>query len=869
MFARWLVFSAWLMIAGWTTALADLQSIPVTESNAAFPLNQTPPSIGVTPEAQRVSLDARVALLRVPAELDRGTLPDTAHWQLHAANTPVNLGFTEDGVWLHARVHGAQPAVSWYLAIPYPLLQQVRVYATPDRSAGSLTPPAETDALPRASLRSHHQLFALPPMQGDIDLLIYARSGTSLQVPLELWRSDYAQQRQMNETLMWGLYFGILFALLAYNGFVHYSVRDAAYAWYVGYLGAIGGLMLSISGFGPLFLWPADSRLAELALPLFSGISSWCGLQFTALFLAQEDRPLPLRRALTVARWLVAGVMLYSFVEPSRGAELSAWLSSVVLSLIIVTALRSLQQGVVIARYFLLAWTCLAAGSSLYLLNVFGQLPMAQVASHSLQLGSALEVILLSLALAHRIKIERAQKMTALQQQHRAERQIREMQVRALESSMHDRNTGFPNDSLLLARMRELCTPSRPTPFYLVSVSFPHLREVSATLGQSLCHTLFRTLLQELDQIAVADPESHCIEPQRQHYVAVTDLGHAAFLIRGEISAETIEARIRARLQRFSQAVALGPLSLVMDAYAGIVRYPDHAQQPDALLQRALLARDAGIPLNRRVNLYNSELDDAGRRRLALIGALTQAMVREELELYLQPQFGCHGLDLRGAEILLRWHSRDYGQIPPQEFIEIAEQAGLMDRLTQYVVLKSLKLLCELQQLGIRLKLSINLSVQNLMEPDFAEFIIKAAQCHAIRLEDLILEVTETAMNRNMDCVADNLRRLSDSGASIALDDFGTGYSSLTYLSRLPIRELKIDKSFILHMRRNESDLRIVENTIKLAHALHLDTVAEGIEDAEALDLVTRLGCTRVQGYHTGRPMDVAGFKAWALRKTA
>lgn len=840
----------------------------------AFLLGST--SISLSPstdQSERVALNQDIGFLLIDTQaIQLNEVSETQNWPRNDTPNPVSFGFTDDTVWLHAQVSPEQVSQAKYVVIPYPLLEQVEVFWRPQDPLASVTAGTTEQpiGLPRSVLRSHNHVFTLPENTlAPFDLLIQARSSTSLQVPVELWSQSYFYQRQLTETLFWGLYFGTLIALFAYNLFVFYSVRDRAYAYYVFYLAALTGLMLGVSGFGKVYIWGSTSSFNQAALPLFAGISSMCGLLFARSFLAWENKGVPLNRWLLVVALASLGVAALGTVRPTLGAELSAGLSGIVFGSIILAATLALRAQIVIARYFLLAWTCFGLGTSLYLLNVFGLIPVTQVNTYSMQVGSSLEVILLSLALAHRIKMERQQKMIALENQHKAERQIKEMRLRALENSMHDRSTGMPNDSLLLARMRELTETAQTQrrDFYLVMVNFPQLKDIASTLGRSLYLDLFRTIVEDLNHESIMDPYSISIEPVKNHYVAVTDLGNLAMLYDGKLSEEDVSQNMRNRLRKFEKTVALGPLALVMDAYCGIAHQPRHSSKPEQLFQQALLARDAGVPLNRHINCYNAEIDDAGRRKLALQGALTQAIQHEELELFLQPQFGCNGLDLVGAEILLRWHSKDYGMVPTQEFIEIAEQAGLMDKLTQYVIHKSLLLLKDLQQLGIRLSVSINLSVQNLMEPEFAEFVIGAAHCHAIQLKDIILEVTETAMSKNMESVIKNLQRLSDYGAHIALDDFGTGYSSLTYLSRLPIDELKIDKSFILQMKRSESDLRIVENTIKLARALRLQTVAEGVEDQEALSTVTRLGCHRVQGYHTGRPMDVASFKAWALTR--
>src|SRR5690606_10979054 len=209
-----------------------------------------------------------------------------------------------------------------------------------------------------------------------------------------------------------------------------------------------------------------------------------------------------------------------------------------------------------------------------------------------------------------------------------------------------------------------------------------------------------------------------------------------------------------------------------------------------------------------------------------------------ELELYLQPPLACRGLRLTGAEVLLRWNSPRHGPVPTLEFIGMAEQAGLMSELTRYVICPTFRIQARLWRAGMNLSLSINLSAQNLMDPDLVRFIVETAEIENVPLTGVVFEVTETLMIENFGIVVDNLNRLASTGCSIALDDFGTGYSSLAYLSRLPIHELKIDNSFVRQMLASNSDYRIVENTVKLARALGIQTVAEGVEDAQTLGVL-------------------------------
>lgn len=197
--------------------------------------------------------------------------------------------------------------------------------------------------------------------------------------------------------------------------------------------------------------------------------------------------------------------------------------------------------------------------------------------------------------------------------------------------------------------------------------------------------------------------------------------------------------------------------------------------------------------------------------------------------------------------------------------IEIAENAGLIDLLSRYVVTQAWKTMQTLQERDLNITCSINLSVQNLTNSQFVSFALTGIREHAIPVNRVIFEVTETSMMHNMEAVIVALLRISNSGCKIALDDFGTGYSSLAYLSRLPIHELKIDQCFISQMNSSQNDLGIVQSTLKLARSLNLEAVAEGVEDNKTRELLGQLGCDRLQGYLFARPMPLEKFCSWAM----
>ncbi|TGN41700.1 EAL domain-containing protein [Marinobacter confluentis] len=780
----------------------------------------------------------------------------------------LNLGFTDSPVWVRTSVQIPETSSEqWYVVVPYPLLEEAELHILRDGGLPSVHR-VTSEQVRQSRRHSNGYSISLPiprGLTGNLDLLLRADSSTSLQVPVELWREDHLLDRYITQSLSWGAYFGLLSALIIYNLFLFLSIRDGAYGYYVLYLASLSFAMLSISGVGNTFIWPQSPTLTLYALPIGTGFLSLWALLFAREFLRWPGFSPRLNRSMKLAAGLATALIVYTLFDPFSGAQLAGLLGILVVTLLIAAGAGGLLAGIAIARYFVLAWTAFALGASVYLLNVFGFLPVNAITNNALAVGSAAEVLLLSFALAHRIKEERAHKISALQLQQDAERQVRELHLKSLEQAMHDSVTRMPNTSLLNHRLKE--TTQQDGRVALVLVHYPQVKEIASSMGYNLAEEMFRQLVNNFNH-ALAGPDSIiCLETKGPSYLAIPDFGSIAFMMDLEEWDGRLEPFIEQVVGNHDVTVNSIRLPLFMNLHCGVAIYPEHGDTAEVLFQNASAARDSSARDKVTVQVYSEEISAFARRRLALMGALPQAIEAEELELYLQPQMNGTGQTLVGVEVLIRWNSARFGSVPAGEIVEIAENGGLMDLLSRFVIRQAWKTIKTLQEKNLNITCSINLSVQNLTNSSFTSHVLADAKQNAMPMDRLIFEVTETSMMHNIDAVVGSLLLIADAGCKVALDDFGTGYSSLAYLSRLPINELKIDRCFVSQMCTSKHNLSIVENTLKLAKTLNLETVAEGVEDAETLEMLHKLGCHRVQGYHFARPMPIGEFCEWALSR--
>ncbi len=257
------------------------------------------------------------------------------------------------------------------------------------------------------------------------------------------------------------------------------------------------------------------------------------------------------------------------------------------------------------------------------------------------------------------------------------------------------------------------------------------------------------------------------------------------------------------------------------------------------------------------------EPDVRSEQALPWLGELRQAVAQDQLVLYLQPKVRLSTGEVIGAEALMRWRHPTRGLVPPVEFIPFAEQTGLIRTLTDWLLEESARIWRTWSDNGLQLELSVNLSAHDLMDADLPGKLLSILEKHRVPARFLCLEITERAFLDDPQRALQTLEQFHRMGLQLALDDFGTGYSSLAYLKQLPVDELKIDKSFVMNMHRDEQDAKIVRSTIDLAHNLGLKVVAEGLEDEQAWPLLKALSCDLAQGYWIARPMPASELPSW------
>ncbi len=328
-------------------------------------------------------------------------------------------------------------------------------------------------------------------------------------------------------------------------------------------------------------------------------------------------------------------------------------------------------------------------------------------------------------------------------------------------------------------------------------------------------------------------------------------------------TAQDVAARIG---KAFETPLTLDDQTVDLSAGLGIACWPAHGADADTLLSRAEVAMYAAKRRTAGAQLYEAALDNASGETLSLLSELRQAVEGGQLRLFLQPKVDLASGALCGAEALVRWQHPVRGLLPPLQFIPFAEQTGFIRQLTLWIFHEVARHQAALAAMGVP-KISINLSTRDLLDVELPEKLDVILALHRASARGLCLEITESAIMDDPERAQTTLHRLAERGFKLSIDDFGTGYSSLAYLKRLPVHELKIDKSFVMAMERDPSDAKIVRSTIDLAHGLGLTVVAEGVENAGIQAELAALRCDEAQGYHLSRPLPIDAFAAWVSER--
>jgi diguanylate cyclase (GGDEF)-like protein len=442
--------------------------------------------------------------------------------------------------------------------------------------------------------------------------------------------------------------------------------------------------------------------------------------------------------------------------------------------------------------------------------------------------------------------------------------EIRRAENRIRHLAYYDAVTGLPNRRLFIERLEAALADARRRRAHLavIFLDLDHFKTVNDTLGHAAGDELLKAVADRLR--ATTRATDAVVRIEFGDDAPIGRLGGDEFVVlladvRRDVDAGVVASRL---IRTLKEPCTIDGREIFVSASAGISMYPKDALDADALLMNADAAMYAAKEAGRDgFRFFDSALNEAAERRLAIESGLRRALEKDELRLRFQPIVDAGTGAVTGGECLVRWEHPERGMVPPGVFIPVAEESGLIAAIGEWVIRAACRQQREWLCDGRVIPLSVNVSSRELQTRDYAWHVAQMVAELDGDPAHLTIEITEGVLLRESGVVMDNLRQLRERGFRISIDDFGTGYSSLSYLRRFPVDQLKIDRSFVMDLENHPDAVALTEAIALLSHRLGIETVAEGVETERQLEILTGLGFRKVQGYYFGKPLTAEEFR--------
>lgn len=790
---------------------------------------------------------------------------DTIEWS-PLTSEYIDFGITPDTYWYKFGLKNPhdQP-LNKLIELAYPLLDRVDFYRL--SGTGQLDIIETGDMLPFSQRAIEHRHFLFPvALNPGEQQTIYLRVQTQAAhiVPLTVWAPKAHLEQSDKLTLFHGLYFGLGLSVMIFYMLYFLWLRESMYMFYSLSIGFVLLHFANYRGVIAPFIFSDSPELIH-ALASFALPGSTI---FGTLFLRKFMEIPAYSKGLDVLAMSVIGVMLFSLISYTF-LEGATWLTVLMLSAlyvcsaVLLIAVIGLVNGypnslvvTVSIGIALLLWIYAA-------LSRFGVVPVSFMSEYASQIGSALEALLLSVALSYRVQKEHKDKLAAQEAQLVESDERIKAETDLLHKSLTNPVTQLPNRSCFEQQLKNMISTDEKQRIAVVEIEVTRYTEISKTLGHQNTDMLLHALSQRYDEQLADLPGLIPIQGASSEAFACS-LEASSFGVL--MDADALEGNMDT-IQHFMDVlrkpIEFNGMLLDLHLVTGVAIYPEHGVDAVTLIRHAGVAVDSVEVSDERVARFQPEQDQYNTRRLTMISDLRQAIDQDELELFLQPKYDPKASKVVGVEALLRWQHKLYGYVRPDEFIPMAEKTGIIKALTRWVFKQALVQQNALKEAGYDLNISINISAANLCEQDLVSFMAAELENHNADPQQVYIELTETAMMDDPKSAIAKLEEICELGLKISIDDFGAGYSSLAYLKNLPASEIKIDRALVSGLEMDEGEDSVIQSTIDMCHKLGFTVVAEGVETAEMLKALTALHCDLIQGYLFTPPLPQEQFINW------
>ncbi|MDO3721125.1 EAL domain-containing protein [Marinobacter sp. chi1] len=805
---------------------------------------------------------ARMLLVPADAQLLLEDVLSSEDWQ-HLKGGSPNFGYIDETVWLRFPVPDESSLN--LLEISYAHLDQIRFFLLADGKVVDRITAGDRFPFDQRPILHRHFLFPFERTErADYEILLQIRTSGAIQVPLRFWNDKAFFEEAFIEDQVHAIYYGILTTVIFFNLFVFVALRERVHLLYslstMGYLLLIG----TLNGIAFQALWPDSPMIQNQAMLLSIPAALLFTLWFARAYLNIGATSRALEKTVDAAIGINAAAAVATFMlDYSIAIQLVVGLSIPSSLLLTIVGpqqwLRGNRQGV----YYTLAWGLLTLGSAITAANKLGFLPNNFLTLYAMQIGSALQAILLAMAMAIKLLQERQDKIEARDAELRAMAARRDAELRLMEHALHNPLTGLPNRACFEMALNDLMLRKPGHRHGVTVIHLNNLDAITKTLGHNNSEELLTLVSRHFNRTISTIPGVIAVEQaeNQSHFLASLDPKTFAFLVDADVAEGAPDDVVRV-LEELRTPVDYLGMQVPLDARMGVAIFPNHGRDASTLIRRAAIAEGSDRALERGMAYYKPTRDSFSADRLTMVSELRHALREQQLELHLQPKLSLSTNEVVGLEALIRWPDRQ-PTIRPDEIIILAEQTGLIKPLTRWALEESLAMCKKLSEQGWPLGISVNISPNNLLEPDFPQFVQQLMDEQAHQPGQITLEITETSMMRDPTNSLAALRQLEAFGNPLSIDDFGSGYSSLSYIKQLPASEIKIDRSLISDLINESEDRVIVQTTINMCHDLGYQVVAEGVEDDETASLLKDMGCDIIQGYLVAPPLSFENTLNW------
>jgi len=417
-----------------------------------------------------------------------------------------------------------------------------------------------------------------------------------------------------------------------------------------------------------------------------------------------------------------------------------------------------------------------------------------------------------------------------------------------------DEMTGLPNRASFMKELNSAIYQSETNrePLSVLVMNLDRFKQINNVLGHDFGNELLHAVSIRISQVFRKDND-----------VVARISGDEFAVLLPATNADVAMNIAQKLLQAFEKPIQLDDNFVDITAGIGIANYPAHSNQIEQLLSFAEIAMQVSKAKKCGPVVFDPSFDAGSNVNLTLASELKNSIQNNELMLFVQPKIDLKSRVVTSVEALIRWKHPTRGMVFPDQFIPFAEQTGLIREITLWMIAEASNVSAQWLEKGISIPIAVNISARDLIDSDFPNKVSEILKSMGSNTSLISLEVTESSIMDDPHRAKQTLLHLSEMGIKLAIDDFGTGYSSLSYLKELPVSELKIDKSFVMHIEDNLNDRIIVSSTIELAHNMGLHVVAEGIENIKVWKFLQEMNCDYGQGYYMSKPIPVSDFEAW------